>query len=226
MQENRFARVRTASCPALVFLLVFSLAIPGAQKAIAEDGDLMPKPTEGTADSNPPVQEQSSTRSTEEKSSVAETKKFKPRLIDTSIEEKPAVIQTPDEPEEKSEEYKEREARLSEPLKRLLQAPHIFDCSRGGSSDLSEAFVLAAKDGANARADLMFIVENGSPAGKIYAASLIRKFDTAAGNRILNDFKSANTLVKNKTYTAQEHYTLAEVATDLLSGAPTIILAR
>lgn len=149
---------------------------------------------------------------------------FKRQLIDTSIEEAPAAPTAPSASEQKSPAYLEREAKLSEPLKKLIQAPQIYDNSKGGSSEFSDAFVAASKDGAKSREDLLFIVENGSPAGRIYAAVLIKNFDAPMGNKILNGFKTEKTLVNNKSYTSLEHFTMGEVVTDLLSPAPTIIL--
>lgn len=147
----------------------------------------------------------------------------RPQLIDTSIEEKPAVSQPPP-PDDKSDQYKEREAKLVEPLKKLIQAPFLFNNSKGGSSELTDAFVAAAKLGPKLKDDLQFIIENGSPAGKLYAACLIRTFDPPAGTRLLSGFKADKTMINNKSYTSQEHYTVGEVVTDLLSPAPTILL--
>ena len=151
-------------------------------------------------------------------------RQFKRQLIDTSIEEKAAIQTAPSGGENKSPAYLEREAKLSAPLKKLIQAPQIYDNSKGGSSEFAEAFLAATKDGEKFREDLLFIVENGSPAGKIYAAVLIKSFDAPLGNKILNGFKTDKTLVKNKSYTSLEHFTMGEVVTDLLSPAPTIIL--
>lgn len=158
------------------------------------------------------------------KNSRPAVEQFKRKLIDTSIEEKPAEQATSASEEPKSPEYLDREAKLSEPLRKLIQAPHLYDNSKGGSSEIAAAFMAAVKEGAKSRDDLLFIVENGSPAGKIYAAVLIRMFDPATGMKILNGFRTDKTLVNNKSYTAQEHYTTAEVATDLLSDSPTILL--
>ena len=149
---------------------------------------------------------------------------FKRQLIDTSIEETSAPQPAPEQSNTKSAAYLEHEARLSAPLKKLIQAPQIYDHSKGGSSEFSDAFLAAAKEGAKNREDLLFMVENGSPAGKIYAAVLLRLIDSATGTKILNGFKSDKTLVNNKSYTSVEHFTMGEIATDLLSPAPSIIL--
>jgi len=150
--------------------------------------------------------------------------KFKRQLIDTSIEEAATPQPAPEQINTKSTTDLEHEARLSAPLKKLIQAPQIYDNSKGGSSELSDAFVAAAKEGAKNRDDLLFMVKNGSPAGKIYAAVLLRLIDSATGTKILNSFKSEKTLVNNKSYTSVEHFTMGEIATDLLSPTPSIIL--
>ncbi len=149
---------------------------------------------------------------------------FKRQLIDTSIEETTAPKPAPEQSNTKSTAYLEHEARLSAPLKKLIQAPQIYDNSKGGSSEFSDAFVAAAKEGAQNREDLLFMVENGSPAGKIYSAVLLRLIDSQTGTKILNGFKSDKTLVNNKSYTSVEHFTMGEIVTDLLSPAPSIIL--
>lgn len=193
-----------------------------AQSAMAQEEpdiddaeDLAPKPQggEGKKKSDEPAKARTESK---------ETKTPKPEFIDTSIEEKPTT--PPPADEEKSDEYKEREAKLAEPLKKLVQAPFVFNNAKGGSSEFTDAFVAAAKDGVKLKDDLQFIIENGSPAGKLYAACLIRMFDAPSGMRILTGFKSDKTLVNNKSYTSQEHYTIGEVATDLLSPTPTILL--
>lgn len=175
-------------------------------------------------DDEPAAMTEPSASSKKPQESRPAIQQFKRKLIDTSIEEKPAAqaASTGEQPE--SPEYLDRESKLSEPLRKLIQAPHLYDNSKGGSSEIAAAFMAAAKEGAKSRSDLLFIVKNGSPAGKIYAAVLIRMFDPATGTNILNGFKTEKALVNNKSYTAQEHYTTAEVATDLLSDSPSILL--
>ncbi|GEM_PF-1371740 len=178
----------------------------------AEADDLTPAPKGGKSEQ--PVKKPAAPK---------EVKQLKPQFIDTSIEEKSEVTQ-PAAPEARSDEYVEREAKLAEPLKKLVQAPFVFNNAKGGSNELTEAFIAATKAGPKLKDDLQFILENGSPAGKLYAACLIRGFDGATGTRLLTGFKADKTLVKNKSYISQEHYTVGEVATDLLSPAPTILL--
>jgi hypothetical protein len=167
----------------------------------------------------------SASASSESKSETQnKLRQFKRQLIDTSVEEKSAAPAASTLSEPKSAMYLEREARLSAPLKKLIQAPQIYDHSKGGSSEYSDAFTAAAKEGAKNREDLLFVVENGSPAGKIYAAVLLKMIDGPAGTKILNGFKSEKTLVNNKSYTSLEHFTMGEIATDLLSPSPSIVL--
>lgn len=215
-------RLSIASAAALSMILLPVSFFPhtnqsafGQEESDASSDDLTPQP-KGESSSNPK-------ETSKESSSTEKSKPPRPQFIDTSIEEKPSVNQFT-APDEKSDEYKEREAKLPEPLKKLIQAPFLYNNSKGGSSELSDAFTEAAKQGPKLREDLQFIFENGSPAGKLYAASLIRLFDAPGGTRLLSGFKADKTLVKNKTYISQEHYTAGEVVTDLLSPAPTILL--
>jgi len=209
-------------------ILVFAAA---AYADEAETDDLQPKGDESTQETASPNVLQSSPKIESDKPSAgpkdpakeSRIRQLKTQFVDTSIEEKPATPAS-SEAEPKSPEYLDREAKLSEPLKKLLSAPLLFDSSKGGGSEFADAFVQAAKTGASARQDLLFIAENGSPAGKIYAALLIRMFDPCTGNRFLNGFKTDKSLVKTKTYVSQETYTVGEVVTDLLSPAPTIII--
>jgi hypothetical protein len=200
----------------------------GARAQDAQTEDLQPKARAASDDKDDDGVEVSNPGSESQPSSAKPTeskfRKVKTQFVDTSIEEKPATPQPSTVGQEKSPEYLTREAKLSEPLKKIIQAPHIYDNSKGGSSEFTAAFAQAAKDGLKSKEDLLFIVENGSPAGKIYAAYLLKLIEPSTGTRILNGFKTEKTLVNNKSYTSQEHYTMGEVATDLLSSSPTIIL--
>ncbi len=217
----------------LVSILVFCF-VPMPRTLAQQDGeDLKPQSSSSKQDAQALVKPSDSEGSAEPEAAKPEMSKSeasapttsRPKLIDTSFEEASTPI-APAQPAEPSDKYKTREVQLQEPLKVLIQASHLYDLSRGGSSELSDAFVKAIALGPASRDDLLFIIENGSPAGKIYAACLLLQFDRATGTQVLNGFKTVKTLVVNKSYTASEHYTMGEVATDLLSPSPAIILKR
>ncbi len=209
--------VRSASSTGkspLIALIQSAMAQETPDAAVEED-DLTPQ-SRGASESKSPQAAKTDAKPKELKRPITQ-------IIDTSIEENPPEPQSV-VLNEKSEQYKERESRLAEPLKKLVQAPFLFNNAKGGSSELTDAFLAAAKEGAKLKDDLQFVIENGSPAGKVYAAALIRLFDAASGTRILTGFKMDKTLVENKSYISLEHYTTGEVATDLLSPQPTILL--
>lgn len=112
---------------------------------------------------------------------------------------------------------------LPPPLKALNEAAYLYDRSAGGSCDLTKAFAEAREQAASHKEDLEWIASNGTPAGKIYAAVLIRHFDKPKGQLLLEDLKKdKETMVKLDSLEGSYHYSLAEIATDLL-GANSII---
>jgi hypothetical protein len=214
-QLNPVCRSGSSTYKPLAIDLVQSAMAQETPDAVVEEDDLTPQSQGGG--------ESKSSQPAKKDSKPKELKRPITQIIDTSIEEKPAESQ-PFILNEKSDQYKERESRLAEPLRKLVQAPFLFNNAKGGSSELTDAFLAAAKEGPTLKDDLQFVIENGSPAGKVYAAALIRLFDAPSGTRILTGFKSDKTLVENKSYISLEHYTTGEVATDLLSPKPTILL--
>lgn len=139
----------------------------------------------------------------------------------------PLPNQQNDAPEPHSQESTngEREASvvatrtLPPPLKALSEAKYLYDCLAGGSCDLTKAFAEVRKDAVSHREDLEWIAINGTPAGKIYAAVLIRHYDMPGADSILKDFKKDHsTMVSLNSLEGSYHYSLAEIATDLLSA--------
>ena len=123
---------------------------------------------------------------------------------------------------EGSPQAKAEERKLPPELGLLSQSTYLFDYSAGGRNQVAEAYANVLNNGA-AEADLDWILTHGSPAGRIYAACLIRKIDPARGTTTMRQMLVDNkTLVTHKTARGEDHYTLAEIITDLLSPSPTI----
>ncbi len=125
--------------------------------------------------------------------------------------------------EQKSEEQR----KLSTSLKLLENAAFIFDTSAGGSSEFTTAYAEVRKLGSAPLGDIEWITCHGSPAGKIYAASLLRAIDPTRGAQCLKSFTSDDkAMVSVKSLEGEVHYTTAEIAINLLSKAPTILFDK
>lgn len=108
---------------------------------------------------------------------------------------------------------------LPPPLKALNEAAYLYDRSAGGSCELTKAFVAVREQAASCKEDLEWIAINGTPAGRIYAAVLIRYFDKPKGELLLKDLKNAkDTMVNLNSQEGSYHYRVGEVVTDLLSA--------
>ncbi len=217
-------RPRIAHGHLVVVICLAAIFTCFGQPSLAQDDEDLKPQSENSVQVPSPSKDSGSDAVPEPTPSMT-SKPVRPQLIDTSIEE--SANQSPStQTQEPSGQYKDREAKLPEVLKKLVQAPHIYDLSRGGSSVESDALLQALALGPSIREDLLFIVESGSPAGRIYAAYLISQFDQPEGKQILDRFKTEKTLVVNKSYSSSEHYTMGEVATDLVSPRPSIILKK
>ncbi|HEY9785806.1 MAG TPA: hypothetical protein V6D17_10420, partial [Candidatus Obscuribacterales bacterium] len=91
-------------------------------------------------------------------------------------------------------------------------------------SDLRTAFNQAAAAGVGIRTDLKWLTENASPAGKIYAAVLIRRLDWNDGNQALVKLRNDKDMVQYKKGSEIVHYTVGEIVEDILSVNSTITL--
>lgn len=108
---------------------------------------------------------------------------------------------------------------LPPPLKALNEAAYLFDRSAGGSCELTKAFAEVREQAASHKEDLEWIAINGTPAGRIYAAVLIRHFDKPKGELLLKDFKNdKDSMVDLNSLEGSYHYSVGEIATDLLSA--------
>jgi hypothetical protein len=116
------------------------------------------------------------------------------------------------------------ERTLPPPLKALSEAKFLYDSSAGGSSPLTKAFVEARKQAPLHKDDLEWIAGNGTPAGRVYAAILIT-FDKPKAQAILTELKAdKDTMVDLNSLEGTFHYSLGEIATDLLSSSSIIRL--
>lgn len=91
-------------------------------------------------------------------------------------------------------------------------------------ADVIAAFQKAIEAGEGIRTDLKWLSENATPAGKIYAALLLNRIDSEAGIKTLNRMKSDKDIVVYKKGNESVHYTVGEVAIDLLSENPSILI--
>jgi hypothetical protein len=157
-----------------------------------------------------------SSQSKETEDSDAETDPMPPLPDDQNDDSEPVSQETTST---KEEESKIPARALPPPLKALNEAGYLYDRSAGGGCDLTKAFAEVRNQAASHKEDLEWIASNGTPAGKIYAAVLIRHFDKSRGELLLKDFKNdKDTMVKLDSLEGSYHYSLSEVATDLLSA--------
>lgn len=107
-------------------------------------------------------------------------------------------------------------------LVKLNDAQFIDDSRLGEKSDTRLAFDQALKAGSSIRSELRWMVENGRPTGRIYAAIIFRSFDKPGGRELLERLKSDPNLIKYKKGGEICHYSVADVALDALSSKPII----
>jgi hypothetical protein len=82
----------------------------------------------------------------------------------------------------------------------------------------------ASKLGAASRADLEWIIENGSPAGRLYAAALLRRLDNSAGSEAFKILSRDMGDVNIDFVGTNErcHYSISDVIVDQNSLHPLI----
>ncbi len=104
----------------------------------------------------------------------------------------------------------------------LNDAQFIDDSRFGDKSETRLAFDQALKAGSSIRQELQWMVENGRPTGRIYAAIVFRSFDKPGGRELLERLKSDTNLIKYKKGGEICHYSVGDVAQDALSSKPII----
>lgn len=92
------------------------------------------------------------------------------------------------------------------------------------SGKLTLSVSAAIKLGAPARDDLEWIIANGSPAGRLYAAAILSRFDQSAAKEAYRALAAGMGDVNIDFVGAHEHchYSVADIATDQTSPKPLI----
>lgn len=114
------------------------------------------------------------------------------------------------------------ELKLPPYLVKLNDAQYIDDSRLGEKSETRLAFDQALKAGSSIRSELQWLVENGRPVGRIYAAIIFRSFDKPGGRELLERLKTDTNLIKYKKGGEICHYSVGDVAQDALSSKPII----
>jgi hypothetical protein len=110
-------------------------------------------------------------------------------------------------------------------LTAIAQAGRLEDISLK-SARLREAIAEAVKLGPSSREDLRWIVENGSPCGRIYAVCLLKVFDRPEATEAARALKEGMSDVNLEFVSASErcHYSVGDVLIDQSSAHPLIQL--
>lgn len=91
-------------------------------------------------------------------------------------------------------------------------------------SELRKAFEEAAKAGVGVKSDVIWLTHNASPAGRLYAVSLLKKLDPQTAKSTLEEFKQDRENVSYKHGGEVVHYSVGEIAIDQLSAHPIIVI--
>ncbi|HEY0078956.1 MAG TPA: hypothetical protein VGB73_09950 [Pyrinomonadaceae bacterium] len=88
----------------------------------------------------------------------------------------------------------------------------------GQKNENYEAFALARQAGAGERAAVEEILQNAAPAGRLYAALLLREIDEEAGRRALVALQHDTSELEASWDCAPDSYTLGQLAAEALEG--------
>jgi hypothetical protein len=91
-------------------------------------------------------------------------------------------------------------------------------------SELRQAFEEAAKAGSGVKTDIIWLTHNASPAGRLYAVTLLKKLDPLTAKCTLEEFKTDRESVSYKHGGEIVHYSVGEIAIDQLSSHPIIVI--
>ncbi len=91
-------------------------------------------------------------------------------------------------------------------------------------SELRKAFEDAAKAGSGVKTDLVWMTHNATPAGRLYAVSLLKKLDPQGAKSVLQELKEDRENVSYKHGGEIVHYSVGEIAIDQLSQHPIIVI--
>lgn len=112
-------------------------------------------------------------------------------------------------------------------LETLKNAKQIEDSrlpANAAKSELRKAFEEAAKAGVGVKSDIIWLSQNASPAGRLYAVSLLKKIDPQAAKNTLEELKQVRENVTYKHGGEIVHYSVGEIAIDQLSPHPIIVI--
>ncbi len=112
-------------------------------------------------------------------------------------------------------------------LETLKNAKQIEDSRvpvNAQKSDLRKAFEQAAKAGVGVKSDVIWLTHNASPAGRLYAVSLLKRLDPQFARSTLEEFKQDRENVSYKHGGEVVHYSVGEIAIDQLSAHPIIVI--
>lgn len=112
-------------------------------------------------------------------------------------------------------------------LETLKNAKQIEDSrlpANAPKSDLRKAFEQAAKAGVGVKSDIIWLTHNASPAGRLYAVSLLKKIDPQTAKSTMEEFKQDRENVSYKHGGEIVHYSVGEIAIDQLSAHPIIVI--
>ncbi|MBA3992766.1 MAG: hypothetical protein C0469_04505 [Cyanobacteria bacterium DS2.3.42] len=112
-------------------------------------------------------------------------------------------------------------------LETLKNAKQIEDSRlpiNAPKSELRKAFEQAVKAGPGVKTDVIWMTHNASPAGRLYAVSLLKKLDPPTAKSTLEEFKQDKDNVSYKHGGEIVHYSVGEIAIDQLSAHPIIVI--
>lgn len=112
-------------------------------------------------------------------------------------------------------------------LETLKNAKQIEDSrlpANAPKSELRKAFEQAAKAGTGVKTDVIWMTHNASPAGRLYAVSLLKKLDPQIAKSTLEEFKEDKDNVSYRHGGEVVHYSVGEIAIDQLSAHPIIVI--
>ncbi len=127
----------------------------------------------------------------------------------------------------KTPQTEESTVKLPVFLETLKNAKQIEDSRLPASapkSELRKAFEQAAKAGTGVKTDVVWMTHNASPAGRLYAVSLLKKLDPQIAKSTLEEFKQDRDNVSYRHGGEVVHYSVGEIAIDQLSAHPIIVI--
>ena len=126
---------------------------------------------------------------------------------------------------QKAEDGKEAvpSRKMNSALTTIASAKQLEDASLK-SGKITPAVSQALKLGAPARDDLEWIIANGSPAGRLYAAAILGRFDQPASKEAYRALAAGMGDINIDYVSAHEHchYSVADIVTDQTSAKPLI----